>query len=139
MAAKSDWTVGRLKGELEKKFPGKIPASLQRLFKGTQLLHSDMTLEEASEVSECFGVASMFSWQCGSRYILVLFAPWPFFASCDGACLSLFLLRRLMFFVRASCFCRPFTNRAAWDIVQAFQNAVNAQMTSTRVTNAQKW
>lgn len=87
MAAKSDWTVGRLKEELEKKFPGKIPASLQRLFKGTQLLHSDMTLEEASEVSECFGGASVFSWQYDSRYILVLFAPWlPSFASCDGAC-----------------------------------------------------
>lgn len=42
--------MGRLKEELEKKFPGKIPASLQRLFKGTQLLPSSMTLEEASEV-----------------------------------------------------------------------------------------
>lgn len=52
VAAKSDWTVGRLKEELEEKFPGKIPASLQRLFKGTQLLHSEMTLEEASEVSK---------------------------------------------------------------------------------------
>lgn len=31
-----------------------------------------------------------------------------------------------MLFVRASCFCRPFTDRAAWDIVQAFQNAVHA-------------
>jgi len=43
--------VGRLKEELEKRFPGKIPASLQRLFKGTQLLPSSMTLEEASEAS----------------------------------------------------------------------------------------
>ena len=50
ISAKSDWTVGRLKEELEKKFPGKIPASLQRLFKGTLLLPSPMTLEEASEV-----------------------------------------------------------------------------------------
>ena len=44
--------MGRLKEELEKKFPGKIPASLQRLFKGTQLLPSEITLEEASEVSK---------------------------------------------------------------------------------------
>lgn len=51
VTAQSDWTVARLKEELEKKFPGKIPASLQRLFKGTQLLPSGMTLEEASEVS----------------------------------------------------------------------------------------
>lgn len=50
IAAQSDWTVGRLKEELEQKFPGKIPASVQRLFKGTQLLSSSMTLEEASEV-----------------------------------------------------------------------------------------
>jgi len=40
VVAQSDWTVGRLKEELEKRFPGKIPASLQRLFKGTQLLPS---------------------------------------------------------------------------------------------------
>ncbi|CAN0092331.1 unnamed protein product [Ectocarpus sp. 6 AP-2014] len=52
VAARSDWTVGKLKEELEKKFPGKIPASLQRLFKGTQLLPSSMTLEEASEGTE---------------------------------------------------------------------------------------
>eukprot|EP00903_Cladosiphon_okamuranus_P017252 g15897.t1 len=52
VAARSDWTVGRLKEELEEKFPGRIPASLQRLFKGTQLLHSEMTLEEASEGAE---------------------------------------------------------------------------------------
>ncbi|CAN0442935.1 unnamed protein product, partial [Laminaria digitata] len=52
ISAKSDWTVGRLKEELEKKFPGKIPASLQRLFKGTLLLPSSMTLEEASEGAE---------------------------------------------------------------------------------------
>lgn len=50
VTAQSDWTVGRLKEELEEKFPGKIPASLQRLFKGTHLLPSGMTLEEASEV-----------------------------------------------------------------------------------------
>lgn len=52
ISAKSDWTVGRLKQEIEKKFPGKIPASLQRLFKGTLLLPSSMTLEKASEVSK---------------------------------------------------------------------------------------
>ncbi|CAM9171216.1 unnamed protein product [Scytosiphon promiscuus] len=52
IAAQSDWTVGRLKEELEKKFPGNIPASVQRLFKGTQLLPSSMTLEEASEGAE---------------------------------------------------------------------------------------
>lgn len=55
VAARSDWTVGKLKEELEKKFPGKIPASLQRLFKGTQLLPSSMTLEEASEVRKSTG------------------------------------------------------------------------------------
>lgn len=49
--AQSDWTVGKLKEEVEKNFPGKIPASLQRLFKGTRLLPSEMTLEEASEAS----------------------------------------------------------------------------------------
>lgn len=46
--------MARLREELEQKFPGKIPASIQRLFKGTQLLADGMTLEEASEVSgEC--------------------------------------------------------------------------------------
>ena len=55
VTAQSDWTVGRLKEEVEKKFPGKIPASLQRLFKGTQLLPSSATLEEVSEASPMFG------------------------------------------------------------------------------------
>lgn len=50
VSARSDWTVERLREELEQKFPGKIPASLQRLFKGTQLLQASMTLEEVSEV-----------------------------------------------------------------------------------------
>lgn len=50
MTARSDWTIARLKEELERKFPGKVPASIQRLFKGTQLLPGSMTVEEASEV-----------------------------------------------------------------------------------------
>lgn len=50
VTARSDWTIGRLQEELEQKFPGKIPASVQRLFKGTQLLPSSMTVEEVTEV-----------------------------------------------------------------------------------------
>lgn len=40
--------VSELKEMLAKKFPGRPPASLQRLFCGTQLLQDDITLEEAS-------------------------------------------------------------------------------------------
>jgi Ubiquitin family len=46
----ADATVRDLKEALSKKFSGKPPADLQRLFSGSTLLTDDTTLEEARKV-----------------------------------------------------------------------------------------
>ncbi len=45
-------TVRDLKTELQKVFPGHPPASLQRLFRGTQHLNDDVVLEDIIEHEE---------------------------------------------------------------------------------------
>ncbi len=57
-------TVMDLKRELQKVFPGHPPASLQRLFRGTQLLSDDVVLGEITIEEEV--IATMLHWFASS-------------------------------------------------------------------------